>query len=274
MLDVLTTPVPALLRYERAPLRPRDPLWLRIGAAAPVRIGSVEAEVAQALSLAPFDAGWCIHAFSRPDATLATLAQTLRERGLLGAWRDELLPVQAESGGAQLGEPVGRIERAAVRALGIATRAVHLHGMSPQAQGPHGVWVQLRSMNKANDPGLWDTLMGGMVSAADTLEQALARETWEEAGLRLDALRDLAHAGVLEIRKPSETAAGVGYTVERIDWYRCTVPTGVLPVNQDGEVERFEVVSPDRLRADVAAGCYTLEAGLILAPDLFTRQAP
>jgi 8-oxo-dGTP pyrophosphatase MutT (NUDIX family) len=167
-----------------------------------------------------------------------------------------------------LGEPLGRIERAAVRALGIATRAVHLHGVSPQTPGANGVWVQLRSLNKANDPGLWDTLMGGMVSAADTLEQALARETWEEAGLRLEALQDLVHAGVLEIRKPSETLGGVGYTVERIDWYRCTVPTEVLPVNQDGEVERFELVSPDRLRTDVAAGRYTLEAALILAPDL------
>lgn len=264
----------ALLRYERAPLRPRDPLWLRIGAAPPLRIGSVVPEVAQALALASFDAGWCIHAFSRPDATLATLAQALRERGLLGAWRDELLPVHAESGGVQLGEPVGRIERAAVRALGIATRAVHLHGVSPRMQGAHGVWVQLRSMNKANDPGLWDTLMGGMISAADTLEQALARETWEEAGLRLEALQDLAHAGVLEIRKPSDnTPDGVGYTVERIDWYRCTVPAQVLPVNQDGEVERFEVVSPDRLRADVAAGRYTLEAGLIVAPDLLMSDA-
>ncbi|MFO6420049.1 NUDIX hydrolase [Hylemonella sp. W303a] len=257
-----------LLRYQRAPLRVRDPLWLRIGAAAPLRIGSVVPEVAHALALASFEAGWCIHAFSRPDATLATLAQTLRERGLLGAWRDELLPVHPDSEGVQLGEPVARIERAAVRALGIATRAVHLHGVSVREGEPQGIWAQLRSKDKANDPGLWDTLMGGMVSAADTLEQALARETWEEAGLRLDVLHDVVYAGVLDIRKPSDGVTGVGYTVERIDWYRCTVPLGVEPVNQDGEVERFELVSPHRVRADVAAGRYTLEAALILAPDL------
>jgi hypothetical protein len=39
--------------------------------------------------------------------------------------------------------------------------------------------VQQRALDKANDPGLWDTLMGGMVSAADTVATALARETWE-----------------------------------------------------------------------------------------------
>ncbi|MGJ4748992.1 hypothetical protein ACQV5M_21695, partial [Leptospira sp. SA-E8] len=77
----------------------------------------------------------------------------------------------------------------------------------------------------------------------------------------------LVPAGVLEIRKPSEASGGVGYTVERIDWYRCTVPVGLQPVNQDGEVERFEAVPIERVREDVVAGRYTLEAGLILAPD-------
>ncbi len=268
MLDPVMSKATSLLRYERTPLRPRDPLWLRIGAGAPARIGSIEAEVAQALSLASFDAGWCIHAFSRPDATLATIAQALRERELLGAWRDELLPVHGDAG-----ERLGQIERAAVRALGIATRAVHLHGEMLRTDGQQAVWVQLRSRTKANDPGLWDTLMGGMVSAADTLEQALARETWEEAGLRLEALQGLAHAGVLEIRKPSESSSSVGYTVERIDWYRCVVPVDVVPVNQDGEVERFEAVVPERVREDVAAGRYTLEAALILAPDLIQLTA-
>jgi 8-oxo-dGTP pyrophosphatase MutT (NUDIX family) len=268
--------VTALLRYERAPLRPRDPLWLRIGTAAPVRVGSIEPEVARVLALPAFEAGWCIPAFDHPDATLAALAQTLRERGLLGAWRDELLPVHAESEAGEIvtaEQPLARIERAAVRPLGLSTRAVHLHGLAPQAHGADAVWVQLRSRDKANDPGLWDTLMGGMVSAADTLEQALARETWEEAGLHLDALHGLTHAGVLEIRKPSDSAGGVGYTVERIDWYRCTVPPGVQPVNQDGEVERFEIVSGAQLRAGVAAGRYTLEAALILAPDLVLQTA-
>ena len=38
--------------------------------------------------------------------------------------------------------------------------------------------------------------MGGMVSAADDLPQALARETWEEAGLRLDQLQALTYGAV------------------------------------------------------------------------------
>ena len=61
---------------------------------------------------------------------------------------------------------------------------MHLSGRSPDGR----TWVQQRALDKANAPGLWDTLMGGMVSAQDTMDTALARETWEEAGLHLDAL--------------------------------------------------------------------------------------
>ena len=74
------------------------------------------------------------------------------------------------------------MERAVVRPLGITTFAVHLLA-SPD--GRH--WVQQRSLTKPNDPGLWDTLMGGMIPASDSMAQALERETWEEAGLRLSS---------------------------------------------------------------------------------------
>lgn len=241
--------------FERPPLRPRAPLHL-LGRP----VGSVEPAVARRLQahalLDARDGAW--HITQGADG-LDALAQALRAEGLLGAWRNEALPVTAPDG-----TRLGLIERAAVRALGLATRAVHLHGLTPDGRA----WVQLRSHTKANDPGLWDTLMGGMVSAADTLEQALARETWEEAGLHLAQLHGVGHAGVLDIRRPSGGADAVGYTVERIDWFRCTLPDGVEPANQDGEVERFEAVEPSRLRLDVAAGRYTLEAALILAPDL------
>ena len=56
--------------------------------------------------------------------------------------------------------------------------------------------------------------------------------------------------------------------MEDTHWYTATVPAGLEPVNQDGEVERFDCVDLGQLRADIVAGRYTLEAALILAPDL------
>ena len=194
-----------------------------------------------------------------PDAVtpaLNLLAQALRAQGQCGPWRDEQLAVCNAHG-----ERLGTIERGAVRVLGIATRAVHLVGRAPDGR----IWVQQRSKTKPNNPGMWDTLMGGMVSAADNLQQALERETWEEAGLRLPELLGSEHGGQVDFSRPSREGGGVGYMVERIDWFRCTVPEGLEPRNQDGEVERFELWSPAQVRECIAAGGFTLEAALVLS---------
>jgi 8-oxo-dGTP pyrophosphatase MutT (NUDIX family) len=193
-----------------------------------------------------------------PDAVtpaLNLLAQALRAQGRCGPWRDEQLAVCNARG-----ERLGTIERGAVRVLGLATRAVHLVGRVPDGR----MWVQQRARTKPNNPGMWDTLMGGMVSAADTLPQALERETWEEAGLRLPALHGVEPGGQVDFSRPSREGGGIGYMVERIDWFRCTVPDGLEPCNQDGEVERFELWSPAQVRERIAAGDFTLEAALVL----------
>ena len=187
---------------------------------------------------------------------LNTLAAALGDEGLCGPWRNEQLAVTNPAG-----EVVGTVERGAVRVLGITTRAVHLVGLAPDGR----MWVQKRSMTKPNNPGLWDTLMGGMVSAADSLAQALARETWEEAGLRIDALADVTHGGHVLFSRPSREGGGAGFMVERIDWFRAVVPDGVAPENQDGEVERFELLHQSDVCDRVAQGEFTLEAGLVIA---------
>ncbi len=187
---------------------------------------------------------------------LNTLAAALRDAGLCGPWRDEQLAVCNPQG-----ERVGTVEHGAVRVLGIATRAVHLVGLAPDGR----MWVQKRAMNKPNNPGQWDTLMGGMVSAADSLPQALARETWEEAGLRVQALAGLAHGGHVTFSRPSREGAGAGFMRERIDWFWAQVPEGMAPNNQDGEVEQFALLPPDEVRERVAQGQFTPEAGLVIA---------
>jgi 8-oxo-dGTP pyrophosphatase MutT (NUDIX family) len=137
---------------------------------------------------------------------------------------------------------------------------VHLAAKAPD--GRH--WVQQRALTKPNDPGLWDTLMGGMVPASDTLEQALKRETWEEAGLRLDQLEGLAWGGRLTTRRPAGDGGGAGYVVEHIDWYRCVVPPGVVPANQDGEVEEFRLMDAHEVARRLVRDEFTTEAALIL----------
>jgi len=110
-----------------------------------------------------------------------------------------------------------------------------------------------------------------MVSSAETLDSALEREIWEEAGLRLDQLQNMARGGVLTIRKPAVDGNGAGYVVEDIDWYTCTLPDDVVPVNQDGEVAQFNLMTSDEVIAAMQRGEFTLEAALILVEVLLIR---
>lgn len=245
------------------PLIPRQPLVLADGRP----IGSIEPELAARLRGAGLvelgsaagagDAlAWALppgrgSAGSSIDAGLAAIAHWLREAGLAGRWRDERLDVTTEAG-----EVVGAIERAAVRPLGITTFAVHLIGLRPDGC----VWVQQRALDKATDPGLWDTLMGGLRGAGESVQETLERETWEEAGLRLQDLEAIGRVGHITMRRP----VAEGYMIEHLDLFEAVVPEALEPRNRDGEVERFECLSEAPLTERLQADRFTLEAALML----------
>ena len=254
-------------RLDRPAERPRVPLAIAVGRASPpIAIGSIEPALAARLAgaglpLREVGDAWCIAAASEVDVDsgLAVIARWLRAQGHASAWRDELLAVTDSAGIA-----IGAIERAAVRPLGITTRAAHLI-----VQDAHGrVWVQQRAFDKATDPGQWDTTVGGLVAAGESISQTLERETWEEAGLRIGELNALASIGTITVRRPIET----GYMVEHIDMFAATVPGDVVPANQDGEVERFECLGLAELVARMQADAFTLEAAMILAAWLARPQ--
>ena len=243
-------------RVDRPPALPRAALHVGAGAQP---VGSIEPALAQrmradGLPIEPAPEGWRVGG-ATPDASLAGIAQWLRAQRVIAGWRDELLAV-----GDAAGAHVAVIERAAVRALGLTTRAVHLVGRAEAC----GVWVQQRAFDKATDPGRWDTLMGGQVAAGETVETTLARETWEEAGLDVATLLELDRGESLTIRRP----VAEGYMVEHIDVYAARLPAGAEPRNQDGEVERFECLTAAALDQRLAGDAFTLEATLILGARL------
>lgn len=254
-----------LSRAMRPALRPRLPLvWTGHV------LGSVEDDFFSPLFQAPGaavtqwlqrevadgQARWRL--LGEASQTLAQLALALRAAGVARVaqqWRDELLTVPDAQG-----RRIASVERALAYPLGVRTRAVHLVGLAPDGR----FWVQQRAHDKANDPGLWDTLMGGMLSAHDSLESALKRETWEEAGLHIEALRGLKYGGRVALRKPSNDALDGGFVVEDVDWYMATLPDGVVPLNQDGEVLQFCLLDRRQLVARLERNEFTTEAALIL----------
>lgn len=254
---------------QQRPLCPRWPLWCngqRIGSVAQGLLDAVQAQgcaVQQGFALEATTLqgvpAWQLQA-ADPTAALNALAQQLRAQGRCGPWRNEQLDVRAPDGSV-----FATVERGAVRVLGVATQAVHLLGSAPDGR----MWVQQRALNKPTHPGKWDTLMGGMVSAGDSLQTALARETQEEAGLELAVLQQLRHGGQVDFACPSDEGGdGAGYMQESIHWFHAVVPEDVTPQNMDGEVAQFQCITPQQLQQWLLQDRFTPEASLILAAYL------
>lgn len=192
------------------------------------------------------------------NTLMAQIACVLRENGCLRGWRDELLDVYGE------GRPLCVLERAAMRPLGLLTKAVHLNGWSPDGR----LWLARRSDTKATDPGKWDTLVGGLAVAAEPLDTSLVRECFEEAGL---SPADINARTPLRIILRMHRRLPEGYQVEDVLVSDCVLPETVVPQNQDGEVSEIRLASVEEAWAMLEAGEFTQEAEACILDSLILR---
>jgi 8-oxo-dGTP pyrophosphatase MutT (NUDIX family) len=196
-------------------------------------------------------------------AVLEEMAILLRNAHRLGKWRNEALRVTSPDGTV-----LGYVERAAARALGIKTFAVHL-----MLYCGDSIWVQQRALDKATDPGMWDTCVGGLVAGDESFELSLEREAMEEAGVDLREWRKkgavLRRGNTVTVRRNLE---GEGYMLEDLLVWDLDVPTAFTPNNNDGEVAQFALWTTAKLISEMANGSLTLEAMLMCAESLTRRK--
>jgi isopentenyldiphosphate isomerase len=200
------------------------------------------------------------------DACLADIALALKAASCTPGWRNELLDVW--SAPTHQGEVpptrVGAIERGVMRPLGLTTQAVHLSGWSKDDR----LWVARRSLTKATDPGMWDTLVGGLVGNLEDPNLALVRESDEEAGL---------DAPDIETRTPLRTIAHMrrqlpeGFQTEAVLTCECVLPDHVIPNNRDGEVMDIQLLDTTTLYQMLKEDAFTLEASIVITEDLWRR---
>jgi 8-oxo-dGTP pyrophosphatase MutT (NUDIX family) len=193
------------------------------------------------------------------NAVLAELATALKDTGCLRGWRNELLDVIGE------GRRLGVIERAAVRPLGLLTKAVHLNAWSREGH----LWVARRASTKSTDPGMWDTLVGGLAGAGETLDVSLLRESHEEAGLEAAQIQQRTP---LRIILRMHRRLPEGYQVEDVLVSDCVLNDDVVPRNLDGEVSEIRLVSMAELWSMIEAGEFTREAELVILEGLQKRS--
>lgn len=196
---------------------------------------------------------------SNANDKFAEIARILQNAGCIPKWRGELLDVWCDD------NVIGAIERGAVRPLGLLTRAVHLNAWSTRGD----LWVARRALDKPTDPGMWDTLVGGLVGHGESDELALERESAEEAGLAADHIagrEPISSIYRMQRRVPE------GFQYEEVLTSDCVLADDVEPVNQDGEVMEIACLPVEDIKAMLFDGQFTVEASIVIAQSLMARQ--
>lgn len=186
---------------------------------------------------------------------LDRVVEQLAQEGFIPGWRNERYRI------ADLFD----IERAAARPFGLTTRAAHVNGIVAGEK----MWLARRSNTKATDPGMLDNMVGGGVSAGLSIEEVLLKEAWEEAGIPTELAQCATLAGSIEVMR--EVPQGVACEVAHV--YDLDLPPGFLPVNQDGEVSEFTLVSFDEVRRLIEETDELAADAALVALDCLNRRS-
>jgi 8-oxo-dGTP pyrophosphatase MutT (NUDIX family) len=185
---------------------------------------------------------------------LLSAARRLHQAGIVREWRSEPLDVFTDDG-----RLVATLERAACRALGIRTRSVQLNAFRPDGS----LVAARRAAHKSSDPNRWDNLAGGMIAAGEQDTEALAREAYEEAGLRLAQL-PLARGSRLRVQRP----VAEGLMIETVQVFDVRLSAGFVPENHDGEVAAFQTRPIQQVVDAIERGDFTLQASMAILDAL------
>ena len=164
------------------------------------------------------------HPAARSQA-LADLLALLIEDGLMKPLTGEAVDIIYH------GEVFARIDRIAVRVLGLKTRVVRLTAVTADGREV----LQKRSVAKRIAPGLLDNFAAGMVAAGETPVAAMLRETQEETGLVLTEARLGEPAFCFKSARPVPE----GFIFEENIVFKTTLPEEFEPQGDDSEVECF-----------------------------------
>lgn len=180
----------------------------------------------------------------------------LHADGLVRGWRDETYGVPALDDGALL----ATFERAAARFWGSTTFGAHCNGYVAGADGrPCQLWIARRAHSKPTDPGLLDNLVGGGVPHGQGPAACVRREGWEEAGLTPAQMAGLRPGRRLRVARD----VAEGFQLEEVSAYDLALPAGLVPQNQDGEVQAITLMPVHEALALAAAGAMTVDASLV-----------
>ena len=228
-----------LLRHVEACNR-FDPAQFRPFAIAGEPIGLVGRETLDFLLMRRlaerFGPGAGIHGggFMAVSGRLAEIADALADARLMAPLRGEMTPVLRKWGKG----PCAEVDRAGLAGLGLPAYGVHVNGFVRCSAGIN-LWVGRRAQNRQVAPGKLDHLVAGGVPMGYSLIETVIKEAEEEAGLSAEMARRARPVSTVTYR----LALPEGVRNDTLFVFDLELPAGVVPVGNDGEVERFELMA-------------------------------
>ena len=174
-------------------------------------------------------------AFSDFASRSAAMDRVLRELAAAGevtGWRGEAYPVMWNWHDA----PLLQMERAACPRFGVRAWGVHMNGYV-RRNGALFLWVATRAKDKPTFPGMLDNMVAGGQPIGIGTRDNIIKECAEEAGIPRELAVSVQSVGALSYCHQ----AGDTLKPDQIFCYDLELPADFTPVNQDGEVDRFEL---------------------------------
>lgn len=166
---------------------------------------------------------------------VAEVVQSLLKQQAIHYVLDEPYPVK----GAE-NEVFFVLDRALVPYFGFRSYGQHLNGFVRKSAQLH-VWVARRAKDRRIFPGMLDNLVAGGLPYGLSLQENLLKECYEEAGMSADIALNARPVGAITYNGLSPR----GYKPDTLYCYDIELPEEFMPVNTDGEVEKFELMPVD-----------------------------
>ncbi|MEX2616952.1 MAG: DUF4743 domain-containing protein [Alphaproteobacteria bacterium] len=170
--------------------------------------------------------------FASRSAAMDGVLRELSAAGEVTGWRDEAYPVMRNWRDA----PLLQMERAACPRFGVRAWGVHMNGYV-RRNGALFLWVATRAKDKPTFPGMLDNMVAGGQPIGIGTRDNIIKECAEEAGIPRELAASVRPVGALSYCHQ----AGDTLKPDQIFCYDLELPGDFTPVNQDGEVDRFEL---------------------------------
>lgn len=182
--------------------------------------------------------------FEARSALLDEAAEAIVAAGLARKMRTELFGVTNVWGRP----PVAAVNRGVVPAFGFAAYGVHMNGWRRTADGGIELWIGRRALDKAVAPGKLDNIVAGGQPYGLGLMENLVKEAAEEASAPAALARQAIPVGCISYVMEANT----GLKPDTMFCYDLEVPADFTPVNADGELLNFQVMTAEAVHERIA----------------------